>query len=98
MQITMMEADATDPAATIEQLSDVLIDRVHGGASVSFMLPIARDTARLFWQEVLASLTRRERIQWQGCAQQNCRHGAVGSCTTRKSAASRRRRQDAGGS
>jgi GNAT superfamily N-acetyltransferase len=46
----------------IQELSDVLIDCVEGGASVSFMLPIARATAAAFWQGVAAGVVRRERI------------------------------------
>jgi GNAT superfamily N-acetyltransferase len=46
----------------IQQLSDVLIDCVEGGASVSFMLPIARSTAVAFWQSVAAGVARGERI------------------------------------
>jgi GNAT superfamily N-acetyltransferase len=46
----------------IEQLSDVLIDCVEGGASVSFMLPLARATAVSFWQDVAAGVARGERI------------------------------------
>ncbi len=36
----------------IEQLTDVLIDCVRGGASIGFMLPITRERARTFWQRV----------------------------------------------
>jgi len=36
----------------IQELSDVLIDCVEGGASVSFMLPIERATAVAFWRGV----------------------------------------------
>jgi GNAT superfamily N-acetyltransferase len=39
-------------AAEIEALTDVLIDCVEGGASVSFMLPLTRDHARNFWQRI----------------------------------------------
>lgn len=46
----------------IQELSDVLIDCVEGGASVSFMLPIARGTAVAFWRSVASGLERRERI------------------------------------
>lgn len=46
----------------IQELSDVLIDCVEGGASVSFMLPIARATAVAFWRSVAAGVERRERI------------------------------------
>jgi GNAT superfamily N-acetyltransferase len=36
--------------AQIEGLADVLIDCVEGGASVSFMHPLARDRATAFWR------------------------------------------------
>ena len=43
-------------------LSDVLIDCVEGGASVSFMLPMTRGKALAYWRDVAASSTRCERI------------------------------------
>jgi GNAT superfamily N-acetyltransferase len=46
----------------IQELSDVLIDCVEGGASVSFMLPIATATAAAFWRGVAAGVEQRERI------------------------------------
>jgi GNAT superfamily N-acetyltransferase len=46
----------------IRDLSEVLIDCVEGGASVSFMLPITRATADAFWRNVGQSVARRERI------------------------------------
>jgi GNAT superfamily N-acetyltransferase len=36
----------------IEQLADVLIDCVEGGASVSFMHPLTRERAIAFWRRV----------------------------------------------
>ncbi len=36
----------------LNDLADVLIDCVEGGASVSFMLPITRETAISFWRRV----------------------------------------------
>ena len=45
----------------IEGLSDVLIDCVEGGASVSFMLPMTRAKAGAFWRAMAASATRGER-------------------------------------
>jgi GNAT superfamily N-acetyltransferase len=36
----------------IDQLADVLIDCVEGGASVSFMHPLSRDRALAFWRRV----------------------------------------------
>jgi len=49
-------------AREIQGLSDVLIDCVEGGASVSFMLPISRATAEAFWHGVAASMKRGERV------------------------------------
>jgi GNAT superfamily N-acetyltransferase len=46
----------------IRELSDVLIDCVEGGASVSFMWPMTRAKAEAFWSRVAASATRGERI------------------------------------
>jgi GNAT superfamily N-acetyltransferase len=42
----------------IHGLSDVLIDCVEGGASVSFMLPMTRAKAEAFWQNTAASVAR----------------------------------------
>ncbi|ABN83479.1 GNAT family N-acetyltransferase [Burkholderia pseudomallei] len=47
--------------ALSDALSDVLIDCVEGGASVSFMAPLARDKARAFWREVAEGVARGER-------------------------------------
>ena len=38
--------------ALIDQLADVLLDCVEGGASVSFMLPLTRVRAVAFWRKV----------------------------------------------
>jgi GNAT superfamily N-acetyltransferase len=46
----------------IQGLSDVLIDCVNGGASVSFMLPMTRAKAETFWAQVAESVRRGERI------------------------------------
>jgi GNAT superfamily N-acetyltransferase len=42
--------------AQIQQLADVLIDCVEGGASVSFMLPLTRERATAFWRRVAADV------------------------------------------
>lgn len=47
--------------AEARALSDVLIDCVEGGASVSFMLPMSLTKATAYWQGVAASLARGER-------------------------------------
>jgi GNAT superfamily N-acetyltransferase len=43
--------------AQIEALTDVLIDCVEGGASVSFMLPLTRERAAAFWRRVAQGVT-----------------------------------------
>jgi GNAT superfamily N-acetyltransferase len=50
-----------DPAVA-EALADVLLDCVEGGASVGFMHPLPRSRALAFWQSVLESAARGERI------------------------------------
>jgi GNAT superfamily N-acetyltransferase len=46
----------------IQGLSDVLIDCVEGGASVSFILPMTRAKAEAFWRGAAASVARGERL------------------------------------
>jgi GNAT superfamily N-acetyltransferase len=46
----------------IQGLSDVLIDCVEAGASVSFMFPMTRAKAEAFWTSVSASAARGERV------------------------------------
>ena len=46
----------------IQGLSDVLVDCVEGGASVSFMLPMTRAKAEAFWYSTAASIARGERV------------------------------------
>jgi ribosomal protein S18 acetylase RimI-like enzyme len=54
---------------TSELLSDILIEVVADGGSVSFMHPLAPVTARAFWDDALAAAARGERIvlgAWDG--------------------------------
>jgi GNAT superfamily N-acetyltransferase len=46
----------------VAELSDVLIDCVEGGASVSFMYPMTREKAERFWRSNAESVARGERI------------------------------------
>jgi GNAT superfamily N-acetyltransferase len=46
----------------IAGLSDVLIDCVEGGASVSFMLPMTRAKADAFWRGTSVAAARGERL------------------------------------
>jgi GNAT superfamily N-acetyltransferase len=45
-----------------QALADVLIDCVEGGASVSFMLPLAREKTLDFWRQVLQDAARKKRV------------------------------------
>jgi GNAT superfamily N-acetyltransferase len=62
----------------IHQLSEVLIDCVEGGASVSFMLPMTRDKAVAFWQASAESAARGERFIF---AAEDPAGGIVGTVT-----------------
>ena len=48
-------------AAQLDQLADVLIDCVEGGASVSFMQPLTRERALAFWRRVAQGVEAGER-------------------------------------
>jgi len=54
--------EPADAAAVLPALTDILLDCVEGGASVSFMAPLSRDKALSFWRGVLDSMARGERI------------------------------------
>lgn len=47
---------------TVSALTDVIVDTVAGGASVSFMAPLSRADAAAFWSKSLAAAERGERI------------------------------------
>ena len=61
----------------IAMLSEILIEVVANGGSVSFMHPLAPETARAFWDDALSAAARDERIvlgAWDG-------EGLVGTVT-----------------
>ena len=55
----MIEALSHPSDADIEQLVDLLVDVVDGGASVSFMAGLSRDDAREWWRRTFASANER---------------------------------------
>lgn len=59
--ITLRRLSAAQANNAVEALADVLIDCVQGGASVSFMWPLPRETAQAFWRKVAEGVTRGER-------------------------------------
>ena len=54
--VSVRRVGANEASACVEALADVLVDCVEGGASVSFMLPLARDKAVEFWRKELPGL------------------------------------------
>jgi len=60
-EIRIRRVTANEAMSCVPGLADVLVDCVEGGASVSFMLPISRDTALRFWQGVADGVARGER-------------------------------------
>jgi GNAT superfamily N-acetyltransferase len=61
-EVIVRRVGATEAAACVEALADVLIDCVEGGASVSFMLPLSREKAVAFWRSVASGVERGERV------------------------------------
>lgn len=59
---TIRTLDGAGAAAAVPALVEVLIDCVHGGASVGFMAPLARDRALAFWHGVAQGVARGERL------------------------------------
>ena len=59
--ITLRRVGAADVQACIDGLTDVLLDCVEGGASISFMWPLARDKALAFWLKVACGVVLGER-------------------------------------
>ena len=59
-EITVLDAAAAQ--AAIDELCDVLVDCVEGGASVSFMLPFGHADGRKFFDKVIASVARDETV------------------------------------
>ncbi|MGB9364850.1 MAG: GNAT family N-acetyltransferase [Xanthobacteraceae bacterium] len=54
--------DVAAANAALDELADVLVDCVEGGASVNFMLPLGRDDAAKFFEKVIASVARGETV------------------------------------
>lgn len=59
--LAVRRIDASEASDRIDGLTELLLDCVEGGASVSFMLPLQREKARGFWQDVIGGVGRGER-------------------------------------
>ena len=69
MTSAMRIAALTNDAEVIAALSDLLIEVVANGGSVSFMHPLARDVAEAFWKDSLARAAAGGRVvlgAWDG--------------------------------
>ena len=61
-EVTIRLLTGAQAQAAMPGLTDVLLDCVEGGASVSFMAPLDRATAEGFWRDVVAGVERGERL------------------------------------
>ena len=59
--VLVRRLDAASAAACVPTLAEVLIDCVHGGASVGFLAPLAPAKAQAFWQGVADGVARGDR-------------------------------------
>jgi acetyltransferase len=55
MSLTLRRIERPVPAL-IDPLAELLIDAVHGGASVGFLAPLAATEARAYWLHVFSAL------------------------------------------
>lgn len=60
--VKMLRLDAAQALEAVPALVAVLLDCVEGGASVSFMAPLAPEKAQAFWQGVAEGVARGERV------------------------------------
>lgn len=60
--LTVRRLTADEASARVAALSAVLMDCVEGGASVSFMAPLAREKADAFWRGVAEGVTAGDRM------------------------------------
>lgn len=51
-----------DAARTLDDLTELLVDAVDSGASIGFLPPLARDTAREYWGGVFADVDGARRL------------------------------------
>jgi ribosomal protein S18 acetylase RimI-like enzyme len=69
IEITVLDSSSDSWPATRAMLSEILIEVVAAGGSVSFMHPVSPEAAREYWDGALASAALDERIvlgAWEG--------------------------------
>ena len=62
MPFTIHRLEAAEAKARINELADILLDCVAGGASVSFMADMTRGEALTFWNKVIEGVATGQRI------------------------------------
>ena len=62
MSVEIVILDPVNATAALDELAEVLVDCVEGGASVSFMLPFSHADAAAFFGKVIASVVRGETV------------------------------------
>ncbi len=62
--VTIERIDSSSFAAQREALIDLLIDTVENGSSVGFVLPLSREEAGRYWDDLLPSITQCSRLLW----------------------------------
>jgi GNAT superfamily N-acetyltransferase len=61
-KITVRALTGDEASARVDDLARVLIDCVHGGASVGFMAPLSQERALSFWRQVANGVASAERV------------------------------------
>lgn len=62
MTFTIHQLTSINDAASLDQLSDTLIEAVASGGSISFMHPVTKEKALAFWRKIAADVVNGERI------------------------------------
>jgi urease subunit beta len=62
--VAIERIDSSSFAAQREALVDLLIDTVENGSSVGFVLPLSREEAGRYWDDLLPSITQCSRLLW----------------------------------
>ncbi len=62
MRVTVARLSAAEAETRLEELVDILVDVVDGGASVSFLRPLGRDEALAFWRGAIEAVEADRRV------------------------------------
>jgi ribosomal protein S18 acetylase RimI-like enzyme len=62
MKYTIHRLSVIEDDVTFDQLSETLIEAVASGGSISFMHPVSKEKALVFWKKIATSVAKSERI------------------------------------